>query len=87
MGREIPEIPFLRPGSPELAQAVKEALKEHNSAMLLSHGQVVCGKDFDDVFQRATFFEMACQICVRANMEPAVLDEETVTNLINFFLK
>ena len=87
VGREIPEIPFLRPGSPELAKAVTEALKDHNSAMLLNHGQVVCGKDFDDVFQRATFFEMACQICVRANMKPAVLSEETVTELINFFLK
>ena len=87
VGREIPEIPFLRPGSPELAKAVTEALKDHNSAMLLNHGQVVCGKDFDDVFQRATFFEMACQICVRANMKPAVLSEETITELINFFLK
>ena len=30
VGRVIPEIPFLRPGSPELADAVVEAMKTRN---------------------------------------------------------
>ena len=57
VGREIPVIPYFRPGSPELAEAVKAALKNHNSALMLKHGQVVCGKTFDEVFERAMFFE------------------------------
>lgn len=64
VGREIPVIPYYRPGSPELAEAVKAALKHHNSALMLKHGQVVCGRTFDEVFERATFFEMACRIIV-----------------------
>ncbi|MBO5720910.1 MAG: class II aldolase/adducin family protein, partial [Bacteroidales bacterium] len=31
VGKEIPVIPYYRPGSPELAQAVVEALTDHDS--------------------------------------------------------
>lgn len=86
VGRVIPEIPFYRPGSPELAEAVVNALKERNSALMLKHGQVVCGKDFDDVIQRAMFFEMACRICVLADMKPNVLTEEEVDALEMHFI-
>ena len=86
VGRVIPEIPFYRPGSPELAEAVVNALRDRNSALMLQHGQVVCGKDFDDVIQRAMFFEMACRICVLADMHPAVLTEEEVDALEIHFL-
>jgi ribulose-5-phosphate 4-epimerase/fuculose-1-phosphate aldolase len=65
-GKEIPVIPYYRPGSPELAKGVTEALKNHDTALLTNHGQVVCGKDFDDAFQKAVFFELACSIIVRA---------------------
>ncbi len=86
VGRVIPEIPFYRPGSKELAEAVVETLKTRNSAMMLQHGQVVCGKDFDDTIQRAMFFEMACRICVQADMSPKTFSEEEVDNLEQFFL-
>lgn len=86
VGRVIPEFPFYRPGSPELAEAVVNALRDRNSALMLKHGQVVCGKDFDDVIQRAMFFEMACRICVLADMHPAVLTEEEVDALEIHFL-
>ena len=66
LGREIPVIPYFRPGLPELAQAVTEALTNHQCALLSKHGQVVCGKDLNDVFQKAMFFEMACRIMVHA---------------------
>lgn len=65
-GKEIPVVPYFRPGSPELAQSVTDALKDHDVAILSNHGQVACGKDFDDAFQKAVFFEMACGIIVRA---------------------
>jgi len=65
-GREIPVIPYFRPGSPELAKAVLEAMQCHDCILLSKHGQVVCGKDFDDAFQKAVFFEMACRIIVGA---------------------
>ncbi len=80
VGSEIPVIPYYRPGSPELAAAVIEALRNHNSALMLKHGQVVCGKDFDEVFERAMFFEMACRIIVLSGgkyntLTPAEIDD------------
>ena len=77
VGREIPMIPYFRPGSPELADAVVKAMKEHNSVMLLKHGQVVCGKDFRQTLERAMFFEMACRIAVLngENVDPLTSGE------------
>ena len=56
VGTEIPVIPYFRPGSKELAEAVIAAMKDHNSVLLQKHGQVVCGKDFNQAFERAMFF-------------------------------
>ena len=70
----IPEVPFYvgtpvlieydAPGSGQLAAKVIAALKEHDLVMLTNHGQVVVGRDFTDVIQKAVFFELACQIIV-----------------------
>lgn len=86
VGEEIPMIPYFRPGSPELAQHVIEAMATHNSVMLLKHGQVVCGKDFDQAFERAMFFEMACRIAVLNgdNIDP--LTQPEIDDLEQYFL-
>ena len=81
VGTEIPVVPYFRPGSPELAKAVTEAMKNHNSILLTNHGQVVCGSSFDEVFERATFFEMACRIIVESGGEYSVLTPEEIEDL------
>ena len=81
VGKEIPIIPYFRPGSKELAEAVVREMKEHNSVMLLKHGQVVCGKDFDETFERAMFFEMACRIIVQSGGAYTVLTPEEIDDL------
>lgn len=81
VGKEIPIIPYFRPGSPELAKAVMEAMIDHNSVLLTNHGQVVCGKDFNQAFERATFFEMACQIIVLSGGDYSVLTPEEIDDL------
>lgn len=86
VGREIPVIPYLRPGSKELAQAVVEAMKEHNSILLRKHGQVVCGKDFDQAFERAMFFEMACRIIIQSGGDYTVLTPEEIEDLDTYIL-
>ncbi|MBQ2452543.1 MAG: class II aldolase/adducin family protein, partial [Bacteroidales bacterium] len=67
--------------SPELAKAVVEAMQEHNSILLTNHGQVVCGKDFDQAFERAMFFEMACRIIVQTGGEYSVLTPAEIEDL------
>ena len=64
VGREVPVVPFLPPGSDELAAAVTDALSAHDIVLMSNHGQVACGPDFPDTFRRAVFFEMACRIIV-----------------------
>lgn len=65
-GKEIAVIPYYRPGSKKLADAVTHALTDHDCVLMSKHGQAVCGKDFDDAFQKAVFLELACSIIVRA---------------------
>lgn len=86
VGRHIPVIPFYRPGSPELARAVVDAMKEHNSVLLAKHGQVVCGKDFDQAFERAMFFEMACRTVLTAGEHCTFLTDAEIDDLQIYFL-
>lgn len=86
VGREIPIIPYFRPGSPELAAAVIATMKEHNSILLTNHGQVVCGKDFDQAFERAMFFEMACRIIILTGGKYDVLTPQEIDDLDTYIL-
>lgn len=86
VGSEIPVIPYFRPGSPELASHVIQAMKNHNSALLQKHGQVVCGKNFDEVFEKATFFEMACRIIVLSGGEYQTLSKAEIEDLETYIL-
>lgn len=81
VGSDIPVVPYYRPGSSELANGVIDALKNHNSVMLINHGQVVCGKDFDQVFERAMFFEMACRIIIQSGGNYSVLTSKEIEDL------
>ncbi|MDE6099977.1 MAG: class II aldolase/adducin family protein [Paramuribaculum sp.] len=86
VGDTIPAIPFLRPGSKELADAVVEAMADHNSVILKKHGQVTCGKDFNQAIERAMFFEMAARIAVvnGSDIDPLTADE--IDDLEEYFL-
>lgn len=86
VGSEIPVIPYYRPGSPELAENVIAALKTHNSCLLRKHGQVVCGKTFDEAFERATFFEMACRIILQSKGDYNVLSQAEIDDLQTYIL-
>lgn len=86
IGAEIPVVPYFRPGSKELADAVLEALRNHNGALMSKHGQVVCGKDFDDAFQKAVFFEMACGIIINAGVDNYLTLSEAEINDLNEYI-
>ena len=86
VGPVIPIIPYLRPGSQELAEAVVLAMNDYDSIMLTNHGQVVCGADFDQVFERAMFFEMACRIIIQSGGEYSVLSDKDIEDLQYYVL-
>ncbi len=62
--KRVAIVDYMPPGSPELAQAVVQALSDENThiAMLKNHGLVTVGRTFNDAIQKATFFELACRI-------------------------
>jgi len=75
-------VPYLPPGSEELAQAVIDAFKDSqaNMAVLKNHGLVTAGKDFNDAIQKAVFFELACRI-VSTNPQATTLDAAAIKQL------
>ncbi len=85
-GSEIAMVPYYRPGSPELAAAVMDAMKNHDSVILEKHGQVFVGKDFNDVIEKAEFLEMACEIIVRSGMSYTTLTQEEIDDLDKYIL-
>lgn len=73
-------IPYLTPGSPELAEAVTTAIKKHDLVTMRNHGQVTVGKNFDEVIEKATYFELACKIILKAGSNVQLLSKEDVAD-------
>jgi ribulose-5-phosphate 4-epimerase/fuculose-1-phosphate aldolase len=62
--RRIARLPFLVPGSPELARAVAEAAREHDAILLGNHGSVVVGRDLAAAVNVAEALELMCRMLV-----------------------
>lgn len=75
-------VPYLPPGSVQLAQAVIDAFRDPQTtlAILKNHGLVTIGKTVNDAIQKAVFFEMTCQILL-TNPAARALPPEAVQAL------
>ncbi len=73
---KIVTLPFIQPGSPELAEAVARAAETAGLIQLSNHGQVVYGRDYKEVIQKAVFFELACSVIVNAGVDVQFLSVE-----------
>ena len=62
----LPMIPFMVPGSDELAHTVAKALsfKERRAVLLQNHGLVTLGKDFEEALNIAEEIDEAARIMV-----------------------
>jgi ribulose-5-phosphate 4-epimerase/fuculose-1-phosphate aldolase len=74
-------VPYNLPGSRGLAEAVVSAMKDHDLAMMANHGQIVVGNSFDDVIQKAVFFELACEIILRGGDDIRPLAPQAIAEL------
>ncbi|MEE4354626.1 MAG: class II aldolase/adducin family protein [Desulfatiglans sp.] len=77
----VAAIPYMTPGSEELAEAAGAAMAGHNVAILGNHGEVTVGKDFREAIQRALFFELACTILFKAGDQATRLSQRDVASL------
>ncbi len=78
----IAQVPYMLPGSEELAEAVADAMQSHNMAVMSHHGMVTVAKDYAHAIQNAEFFELACQIIVHGGDRVAPISEEGVQDLL-----
>ena len=79
-------VPYLNPGSNDLAKEVISAMKEHDLAILKNHGQVTVGKNFEEVIQKAIFFELACEVILHAGDQIQFLSEDAIDYLRQSYL-
>lgn len=75
-------VPYLPPGSAQLAQAVTDAFRDPQTTLVIlkNHGLVTIGKTFNDAIQKAVFFEMTCKILL-TNPAARALPPEAVKTL------
>ncbi len=78
---EIGMVPYITPGSPELADAVVKTMLTHNLAVLHSHGMVTAARSLDLAIQNAVFFELACRIIVEGGERVKPLTAEAAVAL------
>jgi ribulose-5-phosphate 4-epimerase/fuculose-1-phosphate aldolase len=78
----IGHVPYLPPGSQELADATVEVMRDHNLALMANHGQVTVARNLDHAIQNAVFFELACQIIVEGGDKVTPLTDEAARELM-----
>lgn len=67
LGR-IARVPYIHPGTQQLADAVGEAARDHETIILSNHGVITFHRSIPDVLMRVESFEMSCRIIVTARM-------------------
>ncbi len=67
LGR-IARVPYIHPGTHQLADAVGEAVREHETVILSNHGVITFHQSVPEVLMRVESFEMSCRILVMARM-------------------
>ena len=80
-------VPWMMPGSKELADAVAEALKVSRSAILQCHGLMAAGKTMRDAATRAMMLEETAKLvlyCKQFGGELALVPTEWVERLAGF---
>ena len=76
----VATVPYLSPGTNELAEAVTSAMQRHDLAILRNHGQVVVDADIDQAIAKAAYFELACRIILQAQGQVQFLSADAIAD-------
>jgi L-fuculose-phosphate aldolase len=77
LGGAVPVAPYATFGTPELAEAVLDALEGRSAALMANHGAIVHAPDLGAAVELSLLLEWACTVYWRAAAigSPKVLDE------------
>lgn len=77
----IPRVPFMMPGTPELAEAVAEAMLDEWACLMVNHGLVVAGRNLRRAADMVEIIERTAEVilgCYAVGREPPVLPTDAV---------
>jgi autoinducer 2 (AI-2) kinase len=81
---DIPRIPFVMPGTQDLADAVAHAMKESWAVLMQNHGLLVAGRNLRRASDMTEIIDRSAQVilgCHAVGREPPVLPPEAVAEL------
>lgn len=89
LGGDVRVAPYATFGSPELADAVLDALEGGTAALMANHGAVTYGADVDAAVRATELLEWACTVYWRACQlgEPRVLSAEQRQAVVDFAVR
>lgn len=77
----LPRVPFLMPGTPELADAVAAAMADEWAALMVNHGIIVAGRNLRRAADMVEIIERSAEVilgCYAVGREPPVLPPDAV---------
>ncbi|MGV0096899.1 class II aldolase/adducin family protein [Streptomyces californicus] len=85
LGGPVRTAAYARYGTPELAEAMLEALRDRTGCLLANHGTVTYGDTLDQAYERTAQLEWLCRLWLTASSvpgrTPALLDEEQLAEV------
>ncbi|MCU0946477.1 MAG: aldolase [Rubritepida sp.] len=85
-GREIPLVPYYRPGDAAMEPAVHAAARRAKAVLLANHGPVICGPTLLDAVNAAEELEEAAKLALLLRgMNPRELTPAQVDDLLRTF--
>jgi len=81
---KVGRVPFVMPGTRELAEAVVEAMGDGWAVLMQNHGLLVAGRSLRRAADTAEIIEQTAEVilgCYAVGKEPSVLSDETVEML------
>ena len=77
---ELPVIPYLRPGDPQIAEELAKRAGDYRAFLLANHGPVVTGTDFVDAVDNAEELEETAKLAflLKGNDIRYLTDEEVM---------